>query len=99
MRKNYKTTPKQNTYTTKNTKKNKYILKLSSNKKRVDLLKVECCYPFWLLTQKREKRKKIKKQLSEENKKIYIAMSRGHRDTQKMTKDWLRKFKNTRIEI
>jgi hypothetical protein len=50
-------------------------------------------------TKKRKKKKKSKNNCRMNTKKKYIAMSRGHRDTQKMTKDWLRKFKNTRIEI
>jgi len=31
--------------------------------------------------------------------KIYILVRKGHRDAQKIAKDWLRKFENTKIEI
>jgi hypothetical protein len=46
----------------------------------------------------RRKCKKNKNIYPGENKKI-IAMRRGCQSVQKMTKNWLRKFKNTKIKI
>jgi hypothetical protein len=31
--------------------------------------------------------------------KIYLLVRKEHRDAQKIAKDWLRKFENTKIEI
>ena len=56
---------------------------------------------FWVPTQKKKKKKKKRKKekkLSEENKK-YIVVRREHKNAQKMAQDWLRKFKNIKIEI
>jgi ribosomal protein S17 len=47
---------------------------------------------------KKRKYKKIKKIYSEENQKI-IVVRRECRRVQKMIKNWLRRFKNTKIEI
>jgi hypothetical protein len=46
----------------------------------------------------RRKCKKKKYIYSGENKKI-IAMRRGCQSAQKMTKNWLKKFENTKIKI
>jgi hypothetical protein len=48
---------------------------------------------------KGEIQKKSQKIYSKENKKIIIVVRRGCRSAQKMAKRWLRKFKNTKIEI
>jgi hypothetical protein len=53
---------------------------------------------FWIPTQKKRKYKKIKKIYSEENKKIIVVRT-GCRRVQKMIKNWLRRLKNTKIEI
>jgi hypothetical protein len=37
--------------------------------------------------------KKNQKKIVERNPKQYITVRRGHRDIQKIAKDWLRKFK------
>jgi hypothetical protein len=47
---------------------------------------------FWVPIKK--KKTKYKKKT-----KKYIAVRRRHKGAQKMAKDWLRKFKNTKIEI
>jgi hypothetical protein len=47
---------------------------------------------------KKKKKRKKEKKLSEENKK-YIVVRREHKNAQKMAQDWLRKFKNIKIEI
>jgi hypothetical protein len=47
---------------------------------------------------KKRKRKKNKKHCWKKTKK-YIAVRRRHSGAQKMVKDWMRKFKNTKIEI
>jgi hypothetical protein len=53
---------------------------------------------FWIPTQKKRKYKKIKKIYSEENKKIIVVRT-GCWRVQKMIKNWLRRLKNTKIEI
>jgi len=53
---------------------------------------------FWVPTQIRRKCKKIKNIFERKIKKI-IALKRGCQNAQKMAKNWLRKFKNTKIEI
>jgi hypothetical protein len=47
---------------------------------------------------KKKENTKNKKIYSEENKKI-ISVRRGCRSTQKMAKNWLRRFKNKKIKI
>jgi hypothetical protein len=44
------------------------------------------------------KQEKIRNIIGKKPKK-YIAVGRWYKDAQKMAKDWLRKFKNTKIEI
>jgi hypothetical protein len=53
---------------------------------------------FWVPAQKGENTEKIKKIYLEEIKKI-IAVKRGCQSAQKIAKNWLRRFKNTKIEI
>jgi len=50
-------------------------------------------------TKKEKIQKKINKKIYSEEIKKTIAMKRGCQSAQKMTKNWLRRFKNTKIEI
>jgi hypothetical protein len=47
---------------------------------------------------KEEKKSKNQKHCRKKTKK-YVTVRRGHKGAQKITKDWLRKFKNTTIKI
>jgi hypothetical protein len=51
-----------------------------------------------VVTKKRENTKGIKKYIQQKIKKI-IAVKRGCQSAQKITKNWLRKFKNIKIKI
>jgi hypothetical protein len=53
---------------------------------------------YYLFLDLHIKKSKNKKHCWNKTKK-YIAVKRGHGGTQKMIKDWLRKFKNTEIKI
>jgi hypothetical protein len=54
---------------------------------------------FFVLIEKKRENTKRSKNLLEENPKKYIRVKRRHKGAQKVTKDWLRKFKNIKIKI
>jgi hypothetical protein len=48
---------------------------------------------------RRRRRKEKKKKNCRKKTKKYIVVRREHKNAQKMAQDWLRKFKNIKIEI